>query len=58
MILAVQMTKPRVELNIAGIMVAQSVRSLPFVSSHISQGDLLDAPGCLHAMGQYYYSTK
>ena len=49
------MTSPLVELNIAGIVVAESSRSLPYISSHTSNSDMLDAPACLHSMGQYYY---
>ena len=50
-----QMTSPLVDLNIAGIVVAQSVKALPYIASHTSNGDMLDAPACLHSMGQYYF---
>ena len=50
-----QMTSPLVNLNIAGIVVAQSVKALPYIASHTSNGDMLDAPACLHSMGQYYF---
>ena len=49
------MTDPLVEMNIAGIVVGQSVKALPYIASHTSNGDMLDAPACLHSMGQYYY---
>ena len=50
-----QMTSPLVELSIAGMVVAESSSSLPYMLAHTSRGDMLDAPSCLHAMGQYYY---
>ena len=53
-----QMTRPKVMLSIAGIMVASSTKSLPYITSHTSKGDMLDAPSCLHSMGQYYYKTR
>ena len=53
-----QMLEPSVKLNIAGIVVASSQKSLPYITSHTSQTDMLDAPSCLHSMGQYYYKTK
>ena len=49
------MTSPLVELSIAGMVVAESSSSLPYILAHTSRGDMLDAPSCLHAMGQYYY---
>jgi len=52
------MLEPLVKLNIAGIVVASSQKSLPYIASHTSQTDMLDAPSCLHSMGQYYYKTK
>lgn len=52
------MTRPFVKLHIAGIVVGESSKSFPFIASHTSRGDMLDAPGCLHSMGQYYYKTK
>ena len=52
------MSRPLVKLNIAGIVVGESSKSFPFIASHTSRGDMLDAPGCLHSMGQYYYKTK
>ena len=56
--LVFQMLEPSVKLNIAGIVVASSQKSLPYIASHTSQTDMLDAPSCLHSMGQYYYKTK
>ena len=53
-----QMSRPLVKLHIAGIVVGESSKSFPFIASHTSRGDMLDAPGCLHSMGQYYYKTK
>ena len=53
-----QMSRPFVKLHIAGIVVGESSKSFPFIASHTSRGDMLDAPGCLHSMGQYYYKTK
>jgi hypothetical protein len=49
------MLQPRVELNIAGMVVAETEKALPYIVSHTSQGDMLDAPNCLHSMGQYYF---
>ena len=53
-----QMIRPKVKLSIASIMVASSAKSLPYITSHTSKGDMLDAPSCLHSMGQYYYKTR
>ena len=52
------MLEPSVKLNIAGIVVASSQKSLPFIAFHTSQTDMLNAPSCLNSMGQYYYKTK
>ena len=51
-------TQPRIELNIAGIVLSQSKSSLPFISSNQMQADMLDAPSTLHDMGQYYYKDR
>ena len=51
-------TQPRIELNIAGIVLSQTKSSLPFISSNLKQKDMLDAPAALHAMGQYYYRDR
>ena len=51
-------TQPRIELNIAGIVLSQTKSSLPFISSNLKETDMLDAPAALHAMGQYYYRDR
>ena len=51
-------TQPRIELNIAGIVLSQTKSSLPFISSNLRETDMLDAPAALHAMGQYYYRDR
>ena len=51
-------TQPRIELNIAGIVLSKTKSSLPFISSNLKQTDMLDAPAALHAMGQYYYRDR
>ena len=51
-------TQPRIELNIAGIVLSKTKSSLPFISSNLKQTDMLDAPAALHAMGQYYYRER
>ena len=51
-------TQPRIELNIAGIVLSKTKSSLPFISSNLKQTDMLDAPATLHAMGQYYYRDR
>ena len=51
-------TQPRIELNIAGIVLSKSKSSLPFISSNIRQTDMLDSPATLNAMGQYFYRDR
>ena len=51
-------TQPRIELHIAGVIFGKSKSSLNFISSSIRHSDMLDAPACLHAMGQYYYKDR
>jgi len=50
--------QPKNELNIAGVIFGKSKSSFPFISSALSNGDMLDAPASLHAMGQYYYKDR
>ena len=50
--------QPKIELNIAGVIFGKSKSSFPFISSALSNGDMLDAPASLHAMGQYYYKDR
>ena len=52
------LSQPSVDLHIAGVLLGKTKSSFPFLSSSISQGDMLDAPGALHLMGKYYYKTR
>ena len=51
-------TQPRIELNIAGIVLSKTKSSLAFIASNLRQTDMLDAPATLHAMGQYFYRDR
>lgn len=51
-------SQPTIELHLAGVIFGKSKSSFPFISSAIRSGDMLDAPACLHAMGQYYYKDR
>ena len=51
-------TQPRIELNIAGIVLSKTKSSLPFITSNLRQADMLDAPATLNAMGQYFYRDR
>ena len=51
-------SQPTIELHLAGVIFGKSKSSFPFISSAIRSGDMLDAPACLNAMGQYYYKDR
>ena len=51
-------SQPSIELHLAGVIFGKSKSSFPFISSAIRSLDMLDAPACLHAMGQYYYKDR
>ena len=51
-------SQPSIELHLAGVIFGKSKSSFPFISSAIRSRDMLDAPACLHAMGQYYYKDR
>ena len=51
-------SQPSIELQLAGVIFGKSKSSFPFISSAIRSRDMLDAPACLHAMGQYYYKDR
>ena len=51
-------SQPSIELHLAGVIFGKSKSSFPFISSALRSRDMLDAPACLHAMGQYYYKDR
>ena len=51
-------SQPSIELHLVGVIFGKSKSSFPFISSAIRSLDMLDAPACLHAMGQYYYKDR
>ena len=51
-------SKPQIELNIAGIIIAKEKASLPFISRSIVKADMLNAPVSLDSMGKYFYKER
>ena len=52
------LTKPSVELYIAGIIVAETKSAFPFISENIEKKNLIDAASTLHDMGRYCYKDR
>ena len=52
------LTKPSVELYIAGIIVAETKSAFPFISENIEKKNLIDAASTLHDMGRYFYKDR
>ena len=51
-------SQPKIELNVAGIVVGLEDSSLPFLKDNLVSEDVLDAPRALHAMGRYYFKER
>ena len=51
-------SKPKIELSIAGIIIAKKKASLPFISGSIVKADMLNAPVSLDSMGKYFYKER
>ena len=49
---------PRIELSIAGLVIAKTKSSLPFISQSIYKSDMLNSIEALNAMGKYYYKDR
>ena len=49
---------PRIELSIAGLVIAKSKSSLPFISQSIIKTNMLNSIKALDAMGKYYYKER
>ena len=51
-------SSPRIELSIAGLVIAKTKSSLPYISQSIIKGDMLNAIEALGSMGKYYYKER
>ena len=51
-------TAPRIELSIAGIVIAKSKKTLSYITKNIKKSSMLDAPTALHDMGRYFYAER
>lgn len=49
---------PRIELAIAGIIIAETKSALPYIAENIIKSDMIDAASTLHAMGKYFYKER
>ena len=51
-------TSPRIELNIAGIIIGKTASTTPFLGSAKVKGNTFEANKALDLMGKHFYSTK
>ena len=51
-------TNPRIELNIAGIIIGKSSSDTPYLKNSKVSGDTFAAQSALDKMGKYFYSTE
>ena len=51
-------TSPRIELNIAGIIIGKSASATPFLKNAKVTGNSFEASKALDLMGKYFYKTK
>lgn len=49
---------PRIELAIAGIIIAETKSALPYIAENIIKSDMIDAASTLHDMGKYFYKDR
>ena len=49
---------PRIELAIAGIIIAETNSALPYIAENIIKSDMIDAASTLHDMGKYFYKER
>ena len=49
---------PRIELAIAGIIIAETKSALPYIAENIMKSDMIDAASTLHDMGKYFYKER
>ena len=49
---------PKIELSIAGLVIAKTKAALPFISQAIIKNTMLDSVKALDAMGRYYYKER
>ena len=49
---------PRIELAIAGIIIAETKSALPYIAENIIKSDMIDAASTLHDMGKYFYKER
>nr|XP_033322992.1 venom metalloproteinase 3-like [Megalopta genalis]XP_033322993.1 venom metalloproteinase 3-like [Megalopta genalis] len=52
------LTKPKIRLNIAGIIIAMDTGAVPYIEDSRLQGNLVDADHALHGMATYFYEEK
>ena len=52
------MESPRIELAIAGIIIAETKSAFPFIAENVMKNDLIDAASTLHDMGKYFYKDR
>ena len=49
---------PKIQLQIAGILISESKTSLSYITENIEKGNVIDAASTLHAMGRYFYKDR
>ena len=49
---------PKIQLQIAGILISETKTSLPYITENIEKGNVIDAASTLHDMGQYFYKDR
>ena len=49
---------PKIQLQIAGILISESKTSLPYITENIEKGNVIDAASTLHDMGRYFYKDR
>lgn len=52
------LASPRIELFIAGVVIAETKSAFPFISENIRKKDMIDAASTLHDMGRYFYKER
>ena len=49
---------PKIQLQIAGILISESKTSLSYITENIEKGNVIDAASTLHDMGRYFYKDR
>ena len=49
---------PKIQLQIAGILISESKTSLSYITENIEKGNVIDMASTLHDMGRYFYKDR